>query len=181
MNYLLKSTARKIKLKTRTDPTRECPKRFLDIYKVIVSFGAMGRTQRKVAAQYKKLILDQNMKEVRKERAMCLKKTITSLTIGGNFSKEQFWKVRKAIYRKFESCSSVRDMDGREVFDEGLIRNAYQMEFSTRLSHRVIHPSLHAFEGKSNSLARMYVEVASAIKGPPISMGELNTTISTTN
>ena len=176
-NKLLKSTAIHIKMKNKPDSLDKCPRRFLDIFKIITKFGARGKTQRGVAAQYKEVIVALNGKEVRRERAKCLKDTITSLTINGRFSRQQFWKVRKSVYRKFESCSSVLDKNGKEVFEEVLIMKAYEDEFKSRLSHRAIQPGLSEYEMKTNMLAKLYIEEATCYKGPPISLEELDIVI----
>ena len=101
-----------------------------------------------------------NSKEVRLERARCLKNAMTTLSLEGKFSRYDFWKVRRSIYQKFESCSSVIDATGHEVFDDVLIRRAYEEEFKLRLSHRTINPMLSDYQDKTNILASLYVEEA---------------------
>ena len=81
------------------------------------------------------------------------------------------------MYRRFESCSSVFDENGIEVFEDDLIKRAYQKEFFNRLSHRKIHPTLCEYEVKTNLLAKIYVEEAERKKGPPIHMAELDAAI----
>ena len=175
---LLKSTALCIKTKKKPPQSSEkCPQRLLGIFKMLSNFGTHGKIQRKVASQYKKLILDRRLTEVRKERAKSLKESITSLTISGRFTRQQFWKVRKSVYRKFENCASVFDENGREVFEDVMIRKAYEKEFVNRLSHRKIHPTLVEYENKTNLLAKTYVEEAECTKGPPITMEELDVVI----
>ena len=174
VNKLLKAVALCIKIKDKPNHPGKCPKRFLEIFKMLAKFGARGKIQRRVAAQYKNIIINLNGKEVRRERARRLKDTISSLTISGRFSRQQFWKVRKSVYRKFESCSSVQDRNGKEVFEDHLIRKAYQEEFMSRLSHRQISPPLTEYESKTNELAAVYVEEAELQKGPPISLKELD-------
>ena len=176
VNRLLSDTSLQIKMKSK-EAEKYSPSQFTRIYKVIALFGAKGKTQRNVAAKYKKLLLDLNRREERKERAQCFKKAVTSLTVNGRFSRENFWKVRKSVYKKTESCSSVFSRDGGEVFDVPLIKDAYREEFDLRLSHREIHPCLRTFEERSNQLANLYVEEAAGCKGPPISMSELTGTI----
>ena len=174
MNSLLKSTALRIKIKEKPDLSGKCPKRLLEVFKIITKIGARGKIQRQVASQYKQIILNLSKKEIRIERAKCLKEAITAITINGMFSRQQFWKVRKSINQRFETCSSVIDVNGYEVFEDELIVKAYANEFTSRLSHRKILPELSEYEKKTNMLAMMYIEESKYIKGPPIAMEELN-------
>ena len=82
---LLKSTALCIKHKKKPTHSGRCPKRFLGIYKLLSKFGARGKIQRGVSALYKKMIMKQRQREVRKERAECLKESITSPIVSGRF------------------------------------------------------------------------------------------------
>ena len=132
VNRLLKSTALCIKVKTKPSHSQKCPNRFLGVYKLLSRFGATGKIQRGVAAIYnKKMIMNRRLKEVRKERAECLKESITSLTVNGRFSRQQFWKVRKSVYRRFESCSSVLNEKGIEVNCKYLKELYKKLELST--------------------------------------------------
>ena len=176
-NKLLEATALKIKIKDKVNKADGCPNRFLEIFQLITKFGARGKIQRRVAANYKKAILELNKSEVRRDRANCLKKAITSLSINGRFSRQEFWKVRRSIYQKYESCSSVMDSKGHEVLDEVLIKKAYEDEFKSRLSHRTMDPLLKQYEMKTNLLAELYVEEATMVKGPPITPQELDRAI----
>ena len=46
--------------------------------------------------------------------------------------------MHRSIYQKFESCSSVKDSNGHEVFDKVLIRKAYEEDFKSRLSAHIL-------------------------------------------
>ena len=58
-----------------------------------------------------------------------------------------------------------------------MIRKAYQTEFLNRLSHRKINSALKEYEAKTNFLAKLYVDEAECVKGPPIMMEELDTVV----
>ena len=120
------------------------------------------------------MIIEMSRDEEGKQRASRLSSTIESLTINGEFSPNEFWKVKKSVIKSTDQASSIMDPGGTELFGEGPIKEAYRGEFKARLEHRKIDPLLKSYEEKTNFLARSYVEMAARRKGPPISMEELD-------
>ena len=173
INQILSQTCRKQK-KRPIDPRKVCDK-FVRYILMLSKYGKRGRSQRNVVKKYRDMIIEMNSEEEGRVRREHLSTTIKELTVNGCFSPNEFWKVKKSVVRKTEQVSSIVDpVVGTELFGEGPIREAYQKEFTTRLEHRKIDPSLKEYEEKTNSLARLYVQRASLQKGPPITMEELD-------
>jgi hypothetical protein len=89
------------------------------------------------------MIVEMNMEEEGKVRRERLSRTLEALTVNGDFSPNDFWKVKKSVVRKTEQVSSIIDpVVGTELFGEGPIKEAYRKEFKSRLEHRKIDPLL---------------------------------------
>ena len=172
INHVMSLTCKKQKRKTTS--CHKVKGNYFHYYSWLSKYGAKGKGQRQVAKQYKKMIIEMSRDEEGKQRASRLSSTIESLTINGEFSPNEFWKVKKSVIKSTDQASSIMDPGGTELFGEGPIKEAYRGEFKARLEHRKIDPLLKSYEEKTNFLARSYVEMAARRKGPPISMEELD-------
>ena len=90
-----------------------------------------------------------NVAAAAKER---VKTTLRKLTIDKNFSPNQFWELCKKYKNNQPSCTSVVANDGRELFGEDLIANAYLEEFVHRLRKREIIPELKNYEMRTEQI-----------------------------
>ena len=172
LNKLMSATCRKQKRKSIK--SHKVKTKFVQYISWLSKYGTRGKEQRKVVKLYKDMIMELNREEEGKERARNLSKTIKTLTVNGNFSPNEFWKLKESVLKKVEEVSSVIDPEsGVELFGEGVIKEAYMKEFKSRLEHRKIDPSLRTYEEKTNFLAHQYVAKAALKKGPPITVKEL--------
>ena len=93
------------------------------------------------------------LEHVQQERAVRIRSTIEELKEDdGNLSVDQFWMLRKRVLGRAEERTSIITNEGIEVFTEDAIVDEYRKEFSSRLSHRTIHPDYVEYEKKSNEV-----------------------------
>ena len=122
MNRLMSLTCRKQKRKTTFH--NQVKGRFIHYFSVLSKYGAKGKVQRMVTKQYKEVVLELSRNEESKVRAKCLSRTIKSLTVNGDFSPSEFWKVKKSVIKKTEEISSIIDPAVEtELFGEDPVRN----------------------------------------------------------
>ncbi len=170
---LMNGSFRRVTQKQKPRTSNEASKN-LHILATVSKFSKKGGAQRKVAMEYREMIMELNRNEERKEKAKNFSNAIKSITVNGKFSSQSFWKAKRSIYGKSgDTCTSVFDRNGVEVFGDLGIQETYKEEFSQRLEHRKIRPSLIRYEETTNKLARLLVEEASMSKNTEIKMEEL--------
>ena len=99
----------------------------------------MGKAEKAVAKEYIALLQQEELLIVQSRRCSRIKETLTRMEDeNGDFSVEQFWKLKKCVSIKREEKNSVLTRNGIEVFDVDAILNEYVVEFKERLSHRKI-------------------------------------------
>ena len=90
----------------------------------LTKFAARGKVQRKVAEQYRDLILKLNTEKVAEVNNQKLLKRVESLAEDDHFSAQKFWKAKKSIEGSQQNCHSVLDENGIEVYEpESIIKN----------------------------------------------------------
>ena len=152
---------------------------FVEIYKELVKISSKGKTQRKVATRYKKIIQELDKEEVLERKAQNVQKVMRDISVTNQLSVQSFWKLRKTMSKNYRVCTSIVKDNGTEVFGAETIRNEYRLEFKTRLQHRQIDPCLRNYEEKIKQLASMYVNRAKGKHGGDYAMEELKKQIRT--
>ena len=81
-------------------------------------------------------------------------KTVKQLTVDGNFSPNEFWKLKKIMcpQSKMEKISVLLE-NGDEVIGDEAVKGAYELEFQNRLRHNKIHPEYNTYEEMTNELS----------------------------
>ena len=148
------------------------------ICKKLTEFAARGKIQRKVANQYRARLLQMNTETVASINRAKLQKRVENLSENDNFSAQKFWKARKSIRGSQQSCNSVLNQEGIEVFDEEAIIEAYRDEFDQRLSSVEIKPELQTYKELTDKLCAEIVRLTSSKKEPDFQFEELNSVIS---
>ena len=112
----------------------------------INSFAKGGKTQRRVAKTYRDMVLKIQAKKVAIGKSEMIKKTVIMMTVNEKFTSEKFWKIRKALNKKSQVCTSIITANGNEVFGDDCIRNAYRDEFRQRLEMEEVSEDMKASE-----------------------------------
>ena len=128
----------------------------------LTKFAARGKVQRKVAEQYRDLILKLNTEKVAEVNNQKLLKRVESLAEDDHFSAQKFWKAKKSIEGSQQNCHSVLDENGIEVYEPESLINTYRKEFDSRLSSFPIKPHMEDFKQRTDRLCR---EIIKATKG----------------
>ena len=177
-NRLMGSSYRRVK-KKQGGKDKQVAEKYLGILNTIRKFSLKGKIQRAVSKKYKDMIIELNLQMERKRRSENLSEAVKGMTVNGKFSSNDFWKAKRCIYSKVdEICTSINDVEGREVFGDDSIRAAYRAEFSNRLEHRKIAPTLEEYEERTNNLAKLCVAEAAKSPSKKITLEELNKVIS---
>ena len=148
------------------------------ICKKLTEFAAKGKIQRKVANQFRARLLQLNTETIASINRAKLQKRVENLSENDNFSAQKFWKARKSIHGSQQSCNSVLNQEGIEVFDEDAIIEAYRGEFDQRLSSVEIKPELQTYKELTDKLCAEIVRLTSSKKEPDFEFEELNLVIS---
>ena len=144
----------------------------------LTEFAARGKIQRKVANQYRSRILKMNTETVASINRAKLQKRVANLSENDNFSAQKFWKTRKSVRGTQQTCTSVFNQEGIEVFDEELIIEAYRSEFDQRLSSVEIKPELQTYKELTDKLCEEIIKLTSSKKEPDFTFDELKLVIS---
>ena len=143
-------------------------------YKQVTAFSRKGKSQRRVAKMYIKEILKANTEETSIFRKDKMVETLKNLTIDNKFTPDKFWKLCKKSKKTKMGGASVEGRDGKELFGEDLIRNAYRDEFEHRLRQRTIIPELKNYEERTKLLCALYLEQTRHNHEPDYTREELN-------
>ena len=81
-------------------------------------------------------------------------------------------KLCKRYRNNQSNCTSVETKDGRELFGDNMINDAYLDEFVHRLRKREIIPQLKNYERRTEQICEMYLEEAKSNKEPPYTAAE---------
>ena len=158
------------KVKKRYKP-HSVIKEYLPMYSKITKFARGGKAQRRTAKKYIELILKANTEKVAETRKTKIQRTIRNLTVNNTFSPNRFWNLCKKSGKSDDMGASIETEDGRELYGNELIHNAYMDEFKHRLRKREIDQDLKHYESLTESLCDMYLENLEEL-GPPYSMEE---------
>jgi hypothetical protein len=141
--------------------------------KNLIKFAARGKIQRKVAQQIREKIQQLNTEKVSKKNEEKLKNAVLTLSEKDQFSAQKFWKMMKTVKGSNQSCNSVLNQQGREVYGKEEIIEAYREEFDQRLSSVEIKPSLKNYEERTKELCQDIIKTVCSKKQPDFSMTEL--------
>ncbi len=145
--------------------------------KKLNQFASRGKAQRKVALHYRSIILQMNSEKVSTMNAQRLLKSVENLSENDIFSAQNFYKARKAIQSSIQSCNSVFDHTGKEVFETEDIIEVYRKEFDDRLTSVQINPALQNFKERTEDVCAKILEVARTKKQPDFTRKELDKVI----
>ena len=81
-----------------------------------------------------------------------LQKRVESLSEDDRFSAQKFWKAKKSIQGRHQACNSVYNENGREVFEDDDIIEAYRSEFDKRLTSVEIRQELRDYKELTDKL-----------------------------
>ena len=120
-----------------------------------------GKTEKRIAQDYITKLKKIQQESVQAKKAERICETLKQLKDGGgDFSVDQFWKLRKAVNSSnVEERTSIITPEGVELFNEDAIMEEYKKEFEKRLSHRKIHPELQEYERLSKRLLQLRLTV----------------------
>ena len=104
-------------------------------------------------------------------------KRIEGLSENDHFSAQKFWKEKNSIKSSIQSCNSVYDRNGKEVFEDEEIVEAYRDEFDNRLTSVQIKAPLQNFKQRTEELCEQIVRVASTKKQPDFTRDELDVVV----
>ena len=138
--------------------------KFTQVLQSLLPLLKKGKTEKKVANIYISQLKQLQLEHVQQQRAVRIRSTIEELKEdNGNLSVDQFWKLRKRVLGCAEERTSIITNEGIEVFTEEAIVDEYRKEFSSRLSHRTIHPDYVEYEKKSNEVFLRYMQLTKCI------------------
>ena len=89
------------------------------------------------------------------------------------FSARNFWKMKKTIKGVNQSCNSVLDQLGKEVYGKEEIIEAYRDEFDQRLSSVEIKPSLQNYKRRTEDVFQEIMKTVSSNRQPDFTSTEL--------
>ena len=109
-------------------------KQFSEIYSKITKFSRKGKAQRRVARQYVKMIIAANTEKVALRQKLKIKEIVQNLTVNDTFSPDRFWNLCKRARKSTNSAgTAVETEDGRELYGDEMILDAYKNKFKHRL------------------------------------------------
>ena len=160
---------KKKKKKSSTKQGRIENKELKSMLHKILPLLKRGKAEKKVAQEYIAQLRKIQQESVQESRAKRICETLTELKDEqGNFSVEQFWKLRKSINgSNVEEKTSIITPEGVELFDAKAIMNEYKKEFEKRLSHRKIHPELEEYEKLSERLIKLRMTLECMTRDEP--------------
>ncbi len=138
----------------------------------LTQFASRGKVQRKVAVQYRTLIIQMNTEKVSEINAQRLMKRVENLSENDRFSAQNFWKAKKSIQSSIRTCNSVYDEEENEVFEDAEIIEAYRKEFDNRLSSVDIKPELQNYKERTEELCTEILKLARTQRQPDFSREE---------
>ena len=134
---LLKRTMNDCFHKSKPRKEQQFDKKYLTMYKKLMSFAKKGKAQRKVAQTYVQAIQKSNAEEVARRNSENIRSTLNNITVDNSFSPNNFWELCKGNRRtKNGMATSVITENGNEVYGEEMIKDTYIKEFQHRLRER---------------------------------------------
>ena len=149
-------------------------KDYKPVCKELTKFAARGKIQREIALQYRKKLVKLNSDKISTINASKLFKRVQELSEDNKFNHQKFWKTKKSIQSSIRTCNSVYNQNGKEVFEEEEIIDAYRSEFDSRLSSVQIKDSLRNFKTKREQICDDIIELVGLNKEPDFTSDELD-------
>ena len=151
-----------------------CSSKLVDLLKVLIDYKKKGKIQRLIMDKYINRVHMHIAEKTSKFRKRKVDQTVKQLTIDGQFSPNEFQKIRKLLCPKSKmGKTSVILENGDEVFGDEAIREAYREEFVNRLSHNKIHNDYGRYEELTNQLCALYIEEAKKVIAPDFTFDEV--------
>ena len=147
--------------------------KYLSRCKQLNDFAKKGKIQRKVAKVYIQEMIKMNTEDVAATVNDKVVSTMKKLTIDNKFSPENFWKLCRHSRKQITNNMSVETTDGRELFGDNLIRNAYRDEFLYRLRKREIVNELHNYETRTEQICKLRIGESRKTREQNYTMDEL--------
>ena len=155
-----------------------CSKKQLMLLKCLNNFKKGGKAQRSIIKKYITKVhvyIAEKIADMKKRR---VQKTVSSITVDGKFSPNEFWKLKKSLCPKAtKENSSVRLENGDEICGDNAIKEAYRQEFLKRLRHNKIDDKYANYEVLTNLLCELYATAAKSMLSPDFTFEEAMTAI----
>ena len=151
-----------------------CSRKQTKLLKVLTEYKRQGKTQRHIIDKYIKRVHWHMAEKISEAKRRRVNETVKKLTINGQFSPNEFHKLRKSLCprSKMEKTSVILE-NGDEVFGDEAVREAYRDEFVNRLAHNKIHTDYTKFEELTNMLCAIYIEEAKKVILPDFTTDEV--------
>ena len=167
MNSCFKKKKKK-KANRQIEEYRITDKKLKLILNQLLPLIKQGRTEKRVAKEYIQQLKELQKSNIQKAQVERINDTLKQLSKeGGDFSVDQFWKMRKSVNTRSEEKGSIISPDGVELFTSEAIIEEYRKEFQQRLSHRVIDPAFKEYEELSNKLLRLRLQMECIKRNEP--------------
>ena len=97
----------------------------------------LGKLQREIVKEYKEKLIGKEASNMEKQKAINLKRTVSSLTTDDKLSPNAFWKMRKSLNKNPSlKLRAVTRKNGEVTYDEDIIKEEVGKEFEFRLRNR---------------------------------------------
>ena len=157
-----------------------CTNQQKELLKFLCQYRKKGKHQRLAADKYIKKVHLCIAERIAMFKRRKVENTVQKLTFKGDFSPNEFWKLKKVLcpQSKMEKTSVILD-NGDEVFGDEAVKEAYKIEFENRLEHITMQHEYRGFEEITNALCELYVSAAKTVGTPDFTTEEVSKVIAT--
>ena len=155
-----------------------CSSKQIKFLRFLCQYKKEGKMQRIISEKYIKQVHRNIADKISEMKRSKVENTVKSLTVGGRFSPNEFWKLRKELcpQARMEKTSVILE-NGDEIYGDQAVRDAYKSEFENRLQHFEMKQEYRMYEERTNELCELYVKAAGVVKTPDYTVMEVKKVI----